>query len=96
MLISHAFVHGVLHMALPSDLDVTDRAAAVLETEALVHAHRPRLVQMRLAGPDPSASLSALARARRLCSRPRYPPHRRRPHDSASRRLRRAQDRMNT
>ncbi|MFI6416094.1 hypothetical protein ACIBG6_01440 [Streptomyces sp. NPDC050842] len=69
MLISHAFVHGVLHMALPSDLDVTNRAAAVLETEALVHAHRPRLVRMRLAGPDPSpASLSALARARRLCA----------------------------
>ncbi|WP_055598546.1 hypothetical protein [Streptomyces aureus] len=69
MVISHAFADGVLYVTLPPDLDVTNRAAAALETEALVHAHRPRLVQMRLDGTDPSpASLSALARARRVCA----------------------------
>lgn len=69
MVISHALADGVLHLTLPADLDVTNRAAATLETEALVHAHRPRLVQVRLDGTDPSpASLSALARARRTCA----------------------------
>ncbi|WP_435972937.1 hypothetical protein [Streptomyces sp. Qhu_M48] len=69
MIISHAFADGVLRVTLPCDLDVTNRAAAALETEALVRAHRPRLVQVKLGGTDPtSASLSTLARARRMCA----------------------------
>ncbi|MFB7866123.1 MULTISPECIES: hypothetical protein [unclassified Streptomyces] len=89
MLISHAFEDGVLHVSLLRDLDVTSRAAAFLETEALLHSHRPRLVRVQLPTADPSpASLSALSRARRLCEAlgipltvvgpvqaPRRPPH---------------------
>ncbi|MFI8519936.1 hypothetical protein ACIGEZ_19170 [Streptomyces sp. NPDC085481] len=68
MLLSHAFEDGVLHITLLSDLDVTSRAAAVLRTEALFFTHRPRLVRLQLPTSDPSpATLSALARARRLC-----------------------------
>ncbi|WP_051820333.1 hypothetical protein [Streptomyces flavochromogenes] len=69
MVISHTLADGVLYVTLPPDLDVTERAAAALETEVLVHAHRPRLVQVTLDGTAPSpASLSALARARRMCA----------------------------
>ncbi|WP_370416304.1 hypothetical protein [Streptomyces fradiae] len=68
MLISHAFEDGVLHLSFLRDLDVTSRAAAFLETEALLLSHRPRLVRVQLPTADPSpASLSALSRARRLC-----------------------------
>ncbi|MFI8966446.1 hypothetical protein ACIGO8_30530 [Streptomyces sp. NPDC053493] len=68
MLISHAMEDGVLHVALLRDLDVSSRAAAFLETEALLLAHRPRLVRIQIPTADPSpASLSALTRARRLC-----------------------------
>lgn len=66
----HAVEDGVLHVTLPCDLEVTTRAAATLETQALVYAHRPRLVRVQLDGTDPSpASLSTLARARRTCER---------------------------
>ncbi|MFF9909924.1 hypothetical protein [Streptomyces sp. NPDC013457] len=68
MLITHAIEDGVLHVTFLRDLDVSSRAAASLETEALVHAHRPRHVRVQLPTRDPSAaSLSALTRARRLC-----------------------------
>ncbi|MER7521088.1 hypothetical protein ABZ135_21340 [Streptomyces sp. NPDC006339] len=68
MLISHAFEDGVLHLSLLRDLDVTSRAAAFLETEALLYAHRPRHVRIQLPTSDPSpASLSTLSRARRIC-----------------------------
>ncbi|WP_418960796.1 hypothetical protein [Streptomyces tritici] len=68
MLISHVVEDGVLHLSLLRDLDVASRAAAVLEAEALVQAHRPRLVRVQLPTSDPSpASLSALSRARRIC-----------------------------
>ncbi|MEV6329152.1 hypothetical protein [Streptomyces sp. NPDC051909] len=68
MLISHAFEDGVLHLSFLQDLDVTSRAAAFLQTEALLLSHRPRLVRVQLPTADPSpASLSALSRARRLC-----------------------------
>ncbi|MGW5424812.1 hypothetical protein [Streptomyces sp. NPDC003943] len=74
MLIHHAFEDGVLHVSLLRDLDVTSRAAAFLETEALVHSHRPRLVRVQLPTADPSpASLSALCRTRRLCENLRIP-----------------------
>ncbi|WP_030326478.1 hypothetical protein [Streptomyces flavochromogenes] len=69
MVISHVLTDGILHVTLPCDLDVTHRAAAALETETLVHAHRPRIVQLKVVGSHPSpASLSALARARRMCT----------------------------
>ncbi|MGW8889379.1 hypothetical protein [Streptomyces sp. NPDC055749] len=69
MSISHTLEDGVLHVTLPSDLNVTNRAAAALETEALIYTHRPRIVKVKLGGPGPSsASLSALARARRMCA----------------------------
>ncbi len=64
----HTVEDGVLHVTLPCDLDVTARAAATLEAQAPLYAHRPRLVRVQLDGPDPSpASLSTLARARRAC-----------------------------
>ncbi|MEU9862548.1 hypothetical protein AB0D99_16920 [Streptomyces sp. NPDC047971] len=68
MLITYAIEDGVLHVTLLRDLDISTRAAASLETEALVHAHHPRHVRVQLPTFDPSpASLSALTRARRLC-----------------------------
>ncbi|MFF0558694.1 hypothetical protein ACH4ZU_29230 [Streptomyces sp. NPDC020472] len=68
MLIRHLVEDGVLHLALLHDLDVPSRAAAALQIETLLLAHRPRLVRMQLPTADPSpASLSALARARRMC-----------------------------
>ncbi|MFF0437216.1 hypothetical protein ACFYU9_33955 [Streptomyces sp. NPDC004327] len=74
MIVDHAFEDGVLHVSLLRDLDVTSRGAAFLETEALVHSHRPRLVRVQLPTADPSpASLSALCRARRLCENLRIP-----------------------
>ncbi|MFE1547471.1 hypothetical protein [Streptomyces sp. NPDC058718] len=68
MLFSHDFEDGVLHLSLIRDLDVTSRAAAAMRAEALLYAHRPRLVRLQLPTADPSpASLSVLARLRRLC-----------------------------
>ncbi|MER7535772.1 hypothetical protein ABTX77_13445 [Streptomyces sp. NPDC097704] len=68
MLIRHLVEDGVLHLALLRDLDVSSRAAAALQIETLLLAHRPRLVRMQLPTTEPSpASLSALARARRMC-----------------------------
>ncbi|BAU83801.1 hypothetical protein SLA_2884 [Streptomyces laurentii] len=68
MLIRHSFEDGVLHVSLPHDLDVTGRPVAALETELLVHVHRPRRVRVQLPTFDPSpAGLGALSRIRRLC-----------------------------
>ncbi|MEU8539890.1 hypothetical protein AB0C52_07780 [Streptomyces sp. NPDC048717] len=74
MLIRHSFEDGVLHVSLPHDLDVTGRPVAALETELLVHVHRPRRVRVQLPTFDPSpASLGALSRTRRLCEALRIP-----------------------
>lgn len=68
MLIRHTTSEGVLHLTLVRDLDVTSRAAAALHIEMLVFGHRPRHVRVQLPSAEPSAaSLSVLARARRLC-----------------------------
>ncbi|MFI9117368.1 hypothetical protein [Streptomyces venezuelae] len=68
MLISHVFEDRVLHVTLLRDLDVAGRAAAALHIETLLSAHCPRHVRIQLPTIDPSpASLSVLARARRLC-----------------------------
>ncbi|MFE5513262.1 MULTISPECIES: hypothetical protein [unclassified Streptomyces] len=69
MLLSHAFEDGVLHLRLLRELDVTSRAAAALEIEAVVSAYRPDRVLLEFPSPCPSpASFSALARARRMCA----------------------------
>ncbi|MER7623194.1 hypothetical protein [Streptomyces sp. NPDC126503] len=69
MLISHAVRHDVLHVALARDLDVTNRAAAALQIQALVQSHRPARVVIDLPTADPTpATLSALARAQRMCA----------------------------
>ncbi|OKJ65336.1 hypothetical protein AMK27_06065 [Streptomyces sp. CB02009] len=58
----------VLALRLRADLDVTARAAAALRVERLVLAHRPGGVRLHLAaGYATGASLSVLARVRRLC-----------------------------
>ncbi|MFD7325656.1 hypothetical protein ACFV9D_32010 [Streptomyces sp. NPDC059875] len=68
MLIRHVVEDGVLHLAFLRDLDVPSRAAAALQIEGLLFTYRPRHVRVQLPSADPSpASLSALARARRLC-----------------------------
>ncbi|MFF0476418.1 hypothetical protein [Streptomyces sp. NPDC004284] len=68
MLFSHEYEDGVLHLSLHRDLDVTSRAAVAMHAEMLLHAHRPRLVRFQLPTAEPSpASLSVLARFRRLC-----------------------------
>ncbi|MFJ8668844.1 hypothetical protein [Streptomyces sp. NPDC093600] len=55
-------------MRIHQNLDVTNRAAAALQIEALVHAHRPAEVTVELPTSEPSpATLSAVARARRMC-----------------------------
>lgn len=69
MLVSHALKDGVLHLRLLRELDVTSRAAAALEIEAIVSAYRPERVLLEFPTPSPSpASFSALARARRMCA----------------------------
>ncbi|MEX0167992.1 hypothetical protein [Streptomyces sp. LMG1-1-1.1] len=69
MLISHAVGTDVLHVTLHHDLDVTNRAAAALQIQALVQAHRPARVVIELPVADPTpATLSALARAHRMCA----------------------------
>lgn len=68
MAIPHEVHEGVLHLALPGDLDVPRRAAAALHLEMLLFTHRPTLVRVQLSSAEPSAaSLSVLARARHLC-----------------------------
>ncbi|MFH9725994.1 hypothetical protein ACH4M4_23975 [Streptomyces sp. NPDC017254] len=68
MLVGHAVEDGTLHIRLLRDLDVAGRAAAALQVEMLLYAHRPRHVRLRLPTSAPSpASLSVIARARRLC-----------------------------
>ncbi|MET7756106.1 hypothetical protein ABZT27_15530 [Streptomyces sp. NPDC005389] len=68
MLISHDSENGVLRLVLLRDLDVTTRAAAAVQVEALLHAHHPQHVRWQWPTASPSAaSLSVLARARRLC-----------------------------
>ncbi|MFG2331554.1 hypothetical protein ACGFMM_18205 [Streptomyces sp. NPDC048604] len=69
MIISHVFDgDGVLRVTILKDLDITNRAAAALQIEALVSAHRPSSVTVELPAGTPSpATLSALARAQRMC-----------------------------
>ncbi|MEU2546846.1 hypothetical protein ABZ618_15630 [Streptomyces roseolus] len=68
MLIAYEVRDGILHLALLRDLGVADRAAAMLEIEAQILARRTRQVRLRLPAVRPSpASLSVLARTRRLC-----------------------------
>ncbi|MGW6390279.1 hypothetical protein ACWFR1_07175 [Streptomyces sp. NPDC055103] len=71
MLIGHNVEDGVLHLEVLRDLDISSRAAATLEIEMLLFTHRPcSRVRVQLPTVDPSpASLSVLARARRLCGR---------------------------
>ncbi|MFE0650845.1 hypothetical protein ACFVZH_19885 [Streptomyces sp. NPDC059534] len=69
MLISHAVGEDVLHVTLHCDLDVANRAAAALQIQALVQAHRPARVVIELPAADPTpATISALARAHRMCA----------------------------
>ncbi|WP_225799991.1 hypothetical protein [Streptomyces sp. NK15101] len=69
MLVSHVVRPDALHVTLHRDLDVTNRAAAALRIEALVQAHRPARVVIAVPAADPSpATLSALARAHRMCA----------------------------
>ncbi|MGW6414779.1 hypothetical protein [Streptomyces sp. NPDC055055] len=69
MLISHTVGTDALHVTLHHDLDVTNRAAAALQIQALVQDHRPLRVVIELPVADPTpATLSALARAHRMCA----------------------------
>ena len=68
MLITHAIEDGNLHVTLRGQLDVTSRASAALEIEALVHVHHPRGVTVQIPADDPTpATFSALLRAHRMC-----------------------------
>ncbi|MER7730246.1 hypothetical protein ABTX80_05125 [Streptomyces erythrochromogenes] len=68
MVISHHIAEGTLHVRILHELHVTDRAAAALQIESLVHVHRPAQVTVELPSRSPSPmTLSALARARRMC-----------------------------
>ncbi|MEU2392596.1 hypothetical protein [Streptomyces sp. NPDC007369] len=68
MVISHHIAEDTLHVEIPRELDVTNRAAAALRIEALVHAHQPGQVTVHLPTDAPSPmTLSALARAHRMC-----------------------------
>ncbi|MFD5620658.1 hypothetical protein [Streptomyces yangpuensis] len=68
MVISHHLADGTLHVKILHELHVTDRAAAALQIESLVHAHRPARVVVELPSRSPSPmTFSALARARRMC-----------------------------
>lgn len=69
MLISHAVRHDVLHVTLYRDLDVTNRAAVALQVQALVQEHRPSRVIIAVPAAEPTpATVSALARAHRMCA----------------------------
>ncbi|MEV8629212.1 hypothetical protein [Streptomyces sp. NPDC051079] len=68
MPVEHAADGGILALSVPSDLDVTNRAAAALQLETLVLAYRPLGVHLHLPhGPATRPTLSVLARVRRLC-----------------------------
>ncbi|WP_329114058.1 hypothetical protein [Streptomyces sp. NBC_01353] len=68
MLISHVVEDGVLNVRVHRDLDITNRAAAALQIQALVHALRPSRLTVELPVANPSAaSLSAVARTHRMC-----------------------------
>ncbi|NXY94637.1 hypothetical protein HYE82_09570 [Streptomyces sp. BR123] len=68
MVISHHIAESTLHVEIAQDLDVTNRAAAAFQIEALVHAHRPRQVAIHLPTNAPSPmTLSTLARTSRMC-----------------------------
>ncbi|MFD7631247.1 hypothetical protein ACFV7Q_35425 [Streptomyces sp. NPDC059851] len=68
MVISHHIAEDVLHVKIAQELDVTNRAAAALQIEALVHAHHPGQVTIHLPTHAPSPmTFSALARAHRMC-----------------------------
>ncbi|MGW0750727.1 hypothetical protein [Streptomyces sp. NPDC002587] len=68
MIISHHISEGALHVKILQELNVTNRAAAALQIESLVHARRPTLVTIELPTHAPSPmTLSALARASRMC-----------------------------
>jgi len=68
MLISHSVDGETLHVRLHHNVDVTTRAAAAVEIEALIHAHRPRRVTVQVAAGEPTpATLSVVVRAHRLC-----------------------------
>ncbi|MER7466442.1 hypothetical protein [Streptomyces sp. NPDC097981] len=68
MVISHHITEGTLHVEIPQELDVTNRAAAALQIEALVHAHHPSRVTIHLPTDAPSPmTFSALGRASRMC-----------------------------
>lgn len=68
MLLTHHIDAGTLRVTLHHGLDVTNRAAAALLIQALVDAHRPHAVVLDLPGDPPTAAtLSAVARAKRMC-----------------------------
>ncbi|MET9609877.1 hypothetical protein ABZZ17_33235 [Streptomyces sp. NPDC006512] len=68
MVITHQITDDTLRIQVPRELDITNRAAAALQIEALVHTHRPRQVTVELPTSHPSPmTLSALARAHRMC-----------------------------
>ncbi|MFB9434476.1 hypothetical protein [Streptomyces showdoensis] len=68
MPVEHTVRGRVLALSLPADLDIPSRAAAVQLVQELVAAHRPLGVRLHLChGPASPASLSVLARLRRLC-----------------------------
>ncbi|MGC0334758.1 hypothetical protein RKD23_007748 [Streptomyces sp. SAI-170] len=68
MVVTHHITDGTLHVQLARELHVTDRAAAALQIEALVHAHFPERVTIALPTHDPSPmTFSALGRVHRMC-----------------------------
>ncbi|MET9621773.1 hypothetical protein ABZZ37_13525 [Streptomyces sp. NPDC006464] len=68
MLLSHDAHDGALRITLHRNLDITNRAAAALQIEALIAAYRPARVVIELTSTPPSlATLSAIARAKRRC-----------------------------
>ncbi|MEU9703336.1 hypothetical protein [Streptomyces sp. NPDC047981] len=68
MLLTHHIDVGTLRVTLHQGLDVTNRAAAALFIQALVDAHRPAAVVLDLpGGPASAATMSAVARAKRMC-----------------------------
>ncbi|MFI1654883.1 hypothetical protein ACH4ZU_08130 [Streptomyces sp. NPDC020472] len=67
MSVEHADEGRIPALYIPADLDVASRAAAALRVQRLVLAYRPRGVRLHMTpGPADSASLSVLARLRRL------------------------------
>ncbi|MGW8358836.1 hypothetical protein [Streptomyces wedmorensis] len=68
MLLSHEVRDGALRITLHRDLDIADRAAAVVRIEMLIAAYRPAAVIIALPRTPPSAAtLSVIARTKRRC-----------------------------